>query len=131
VVAALRWQIEGTRTEIGRTIDAIQARLTPTRLIAEAAGSVKDAAAERVTRMVPTWIGVLDVMWRAWHLATPGTLPTALAGLAAAMVAGRATRGRHHRGTIVLLLSGGAGLLWLVRQSAEPHREPRRRPASS
>jgi uncharacterized protein DUF3618 len=46
----IRSRIEQTRAEMSRTIDAIQARLSPRRIVADAKQSVKDATVGRVKR---------------------------------------------------------------------------------
>ena len=50
----IRAQIEHTRSEMSATIDAIQARLSPTRFISDAKQSVKDATVGRVRRLART-----------------------------------------------------------------------------
>jgi Protein of unknown function (DUF3618) len=50
----LRLQIEGTRAEMGETIDAIQARLRPGALLANATETVKDATVDRLTSLAST-----------------------------------------------------------------------------
>lgn len=47
----IRLQIEQTRAEMSHTIDAIQARLSPSRLVTEAKQTVKDATVGRVKRL--------------------------------------------------------------------------------
>jgi hypothetical protein len=47
----IRAQIEHTRAEMSQTIDAIQARLSPSRVVAEAKETVKDATVGRVKRL--------------------------------------------------------------------------------
>ena len=48
----IRSQIEQTRAEMSHTIDAIQARLSPSRLVTDAKQTVKDATVRRVKRLV-------------------------------------------------------------------------------
>jgi hypothetical protein len=50
----IRAQIERTRAEMSQTIDAIQERLSPARLMSEAKHSVKDATVGRVKRLAAT-----------------------------------------------------------------------------
>ena len=47
----IRSQIEHTRAEMSQTIDAIQARLSPSRLVTDAKQTVKDATIGRVKRL--------------------------------------------------------------------------------
>ena len=50
--ADIRTQIEQTRTEMSRTIDAIQERLSPSRIVAEAADTAKEAASKGVMSVI-------------------------------------------------------------------------------
>ena len=50
----LRTQIEATRTEMGETIDAIQERLRPGRLMANVKGVVKEATVGRIKSLTQT-----------------------------------------------------------------------------
>jgi len=50
--AEIRTQIEQTRTGISHTIDAIQERLSPSRIVAEAADTAKEAAAKGVMSVI-------------------------------------------------------------------------------
>lgn len=50
----IRTRIEHTRAELSETIDAIQARLSPSRVLSEAKQSVADATVGRVRRLVAT-----------------------------------------------------------------------------
>ena len=49
--AEIRSQIERTRAEMSQTIDAIHARLSPSRLVTDAKQTVKDATVGRVKRL--------------------------------------------------------------------------------
>jgi len=55
----IRSQIEQTRAEMSQTLDAIQARLSPRRLVNDAAQSVKDATVGRVKRLAAKTNGML------------------------------------------------------------------------
>jgi hypothetical protein len=55
----IRSQIEHTREEMGQTIDAIQARLSPSRLMTDAKQTVKEATVGRVKRLAATTNGAL------------------------------------------------------------------------
>jgi len=73
----IRSQIAQTRTEIGDTLDAIQTRLRPSRVMADARASVADAAMGRVAG-VPAALLMMAatgaacwLLWRAWARPTP------------------------------------------------------------
>jgi len=58
--ADIRSQIERTRAEMSETIDAIHARLSPARLLADATESVKEATIGRAKRLAPSADGIGD-----------------------------------------------------------------------
>jgi len=55
----IRSQIEQTRAEMSHTIDAIQGRLSPSRLVTDAKQTVKDAMVGRVKRLAAKAEGVV------------------------------------------------------------------------
>ena len=96
--AELRSQIEETRTEMGETINAIQERLSPSRIMTDAKETVKEATvgrvksfAQRVNVHTPgpnteSSLGVLSIVESVKN----NPLPAALIGLAAAGILIRA-----------------------------------------
>jgi Protein of unknown function (DUF3618) len=97
----LRTQIEATRTEMGETIDAIQERLRPGRLLTDVKEGVKEAAVGRVKNLAQrasTYAGG----FRDWSSATGNVLqrvkdnpvPVALLGAATAGLLMRALQRR-------------------------------------
>jgi hypothetical protein len=103
----IRSQIEQTRAEMSQTLDAIQARLSPRRLVNDAAQSVKDATVGRVKRLAAKTNGMLgngngsafDAK-RMIDAARTNPIPFAIAGVAAAAFVARAAmrsrNGSHH-----------------------------------
>ena len=117
--AEIRTQIEQTRAEMSETIDAIQARLSPSRVAAEAADTFKQATARRVMSIV----------------AGPD-LPIALASAAAtalivmvvkrsrASTTGARVSGGHARHVRPLLAAASAGIAcWGAWKARQPSRE--------
>ena len=100
----LRSHIEQTRAEMGDTIDAIQARLSPGRLVTDAKETVTEATVGRVKRLVHTvtrdrgHIG--DVRFTVGDMlqtARNNPIPVAVAGLAATVAMLRTLkRSRNH-----------------------------------
>ena len=86
----IRSDIEQTRAEMSETIDAIQGRLSPSRLVADATETVKEATVVRVKRLTQrsTYEGglsesgpsTIDDVLRA---ARQNPIPVAVAGVAA------------------------------------------------
>jgi hypothetical protein len=99
--AVIRSQIEDTRAHIGETIDAIQDRLSPKRLLSGAKESLKDATVGRVKRIADDWratdSGSDGTLSRAMTLARQHPVPAAVAGVALAAVAVRAMRSSRRR----------------------------------
>lgn len=64
--AELKTQIESTRAQMSQTIDAIQDRLRPKRVLANAKDSIKEAAINRVTavreRPLPAAVAGVSLM---------------------------------------------------------------------
>jgi hypothetical protein len=94
----IRSQIEQTRAEMSDTIDAIQSRLSPKRVLADAKDSVTEATVRRVKRLAQRTSGSgRGVLQRVQ--ANP--LPVALVATAAAALLVRAltkgTRRRQHQ----------------------------------
>jgi hypothetical protein len=58
--AELRSEIEQTRVEMSETIEALQDKLTPANLVADARDSVKEAAGRKVQQMANTAEGMAD-----------------------------------------------------------------------
>jgi hypothetical protein len=91
----IRSQIEQTRAEMSETIDSIQARLSPSRLVTDAKQTVKDATVGRVKRLVHrdgfTSPGSESLTTeRIRNVAKNNAVPVALLGVAAAAVVMRA-----------------------------------------
>jgi hypothetical protein len=98
----IRAQIEHTRAEMSETIDAIQARLTPSRLISDAKESVKDATVGRVKRLAATTGngggGSMNYE-RMIDTVRANPIPFAIAGVAAtALIARSVMRARRDSG---------------------------------
>jgi hypothetical protein len=92
--AEIRLQIEQTRAEMSRTIDAIHERLSPTRLVSDAKQRARDAAIHQAK----------NVAQKAVLLAMPGNSPVrfALAGVSAAAAIVRAVRrARNGKGRVI------------------------------
>jgi hypothetical protein len=105
----IRAQIEETRAGMSQTIDAIQERLDPTRLVKEAVGTVKDATvgrAKHLTQKARTTVGELaerpaETLRTIAQLVREHPVPTGVVGIAATGLLARAqTRPRtgvtHH-----------------------------------
>ena len=103
----IRLQIEQTRAEMSQTVDAIQARLNPRRLVNDAAQSVKDATVGRVKRlaaktndMLGNGNGSAFDAKRMIDAVRTNPIPFAIAGVAAAAFVARAAmrsrNGSHH-----------------------------------
>jgi hypothetical protein len=96
----IRSQIEQTRSEITDTIDAIQERLSPTRLISDAKHSVEEATVGRVKRLA-SWSSdsdsgrTLDAR-RIADTVSAHPIPIAMIGLAATAIVVRALRGARN-----------------------------------
>ena len=90
--AEIRSQIEQTRAEMSETIDAIQTRLSPSRVMADAKESVTTATVDKAKRLADKANGtktiVLDTIQE-------NPLPAALAAAAAAGLMIRALRKPH------------------------------------
>jgi Protein of unknown function (DUF3618) len=105
--AEIRLQIEQTRAEMSQTVDAIQARLSPRRLVNDAAESIKDATVGRVKRLAAKTNGMLgngngsgfDAK-RVIDTVRTNPIPFAIAGVAVAAFAAQAVmrsrNGSHH-----------------------------------
>lgn len=91
--AEIRSQIEQTRADMSETIDAIQTRLSPSRVVADAKESVTTATVDKMKRLADqansTKTVVLDTIQE-------NPLPAALAAAAAAGLMFRALRKPHH-----------------------------------
>lgn len=90
----IRSQIEQTRAEISHTIDAIQTRLSPSRLVTDAKQSVKDATIGRVKHFAAKAKEAVGTRgsepWTTERLvcvAKNNAVPLASVGMAAAVVA--------------------------------------------
>jgi uncharacterized protein YjbJ (UPF0337 family) len=103
----IRSEIEQTRVEMTETIDAIQEKLTPRNIVANATDRVKNAATERVREMADT---ASDTAQQAMDYAR-GTasgmtdrmrqnpIPLALIGVGAAWLLARSRRPSYGRGS--------------------------------
>jgi hypothetical protein len=99
----IRAQIERTRAEMSQTIDAIEERLSPARLMNDAKQSVKDATVGRVKRLAATMTVSADADRpfdgkRVVDAVRANPLPFAIAGVVATAVLARAlirSRGRY------------------------------------
>jgi hypothetical protein len=73
----IRSQIAQTRTEIGDTLDAIQARLSPSRVMADVRESVAEATMGRMAGLPVALLMMAGtgaacwLLWRAWARPTP------------------------------------------------------------
>jgi hypothetical protein len=105
--AEIRLQIEQTRAEMSQTVDAIQARLSPRRLVNDAADSIKDATVGRVKRLAAKTNGMLGNgngsefgAKRVIDAVRTNPIPFAIAGVAVAAFVARAAmrsrNGSHH-----------------------------------
>jgi Protein of unknown function (DUF3618) len=106
----IRSQIEHTRAEISQTIDAIQGRLSPSRLVTDAKETVKEATVGRVKRFASkTKDGLGNGNERFFdaremiETVKANPIPSAIAGLAGVAVVALAVRrsrsGSHRRST--------------------------------
>jgi Protein of unknown function (DUF3618) len=99
----LRAQIEATRAEMSHTIDAIQARLSPSNLMAQAKATVREAAigrAKHLARRARTATDDLaeqsaDARAKMVRIAKANPVPAAVAGAAATWLLARALKGRR------------------------------------
>jgi hypothetical protein len=82
----LREEITETRTEISETIEAIQERLQPSNLVAQARDSVRNAASEKVHQMANTAGDAADRVMGSSFMETvkANPIPTAMIGIGAA-----------------------------------------------
>ena len=95
----IRAQIEHTRAEMSETIDAIQARLRPSRLMTDAKQSVKDATVGRVRRFAAASNGSSGSIYpqRIVDAVNCSPLALAFAGVAATALVARAAMRSHPR----------------------------------
>jgi hypothetical protein len=100
---ALRSQIEETRAQMSDTIDAIQTRLSPARVLADAKESVADATVGRVKRLARR---LNDSSGSALETVRDNPLPIALVTTA---IAGLTVWALRHRNNRRLLAAAGAG----------------------
>lgn len=98
----IRSQIEQTRAEISQTIDAIQTRLSPGRLVADAKQTVKDATIGRVQRLAArAKDGVRNAGSEPWTterivcVINKNAVPVAFVGAAAVVAIGAFVRSRN------------------------------------
>jgi Protein of unknown function (DUF3618) len=92
----IRSQIEHTRAEMSQTIDAIQARLSPSRLMTDAKETVKEATVGRVKRFAAKTAGALgngergslDAK-RLLEVVKSNPIPVAMVGIAATALTAR------------------------------------------
>lgn len=105
----IRTEIEQTRDELTETIDAIQDKLSPGNLVADAKARVKTAASERIRDMTETATDTAQSMMEYGRYATDrmtgsvaqNPIPTALVGIGAAwliMNRSQASRDAQWRG---------------------------------
>jgi hypothetical protein len=93
----IRSQIEHTREEMSQTIDAIQTRLSPSRLMTDATETVKEATVGRVKRLAAKTSGTLgngegrtfDAK-RMIEIVMSNPIPAAMIGIAATGLTARA-----------------------------------------
>jgi hypothetical protein len=101
--AEIRSQIEHTRAEMTQTIDAIQARLSPSRMLSDAKQTVKDATVGRVRSLATgsngfgNGIGGFSDTERVIRTVKRNPIPVALAGVAATLLVARAVARSRHR----------------------------------
>ncbi len=103
----IRAQIEQTRAEMSQTIDSIQARLSPRRLMTDAKQTVKDATVGRVKRLAHKGRNGFTVPGGEWlaterilNVAKSNPVPVGLVGVAAVAVVMRTLmRARNHGDT--------------------------------
>ena len=121
----IRGQIDQTRTEMGQTIDAIQARLSPGRLVSDARESVKEATVSRAA------LGAKRVV----DAVKANPMPFAMVGAAAMALIARAavrsrrsayrTSGHRHRFWVGACAAGLAG--WSAWRKASSYRSSQSR----
>ena len=121
----IRSQIEQTRAEMSDTVDAIQSRLSPTRVLAEAKDSVTEATVGRVKRLTQRTSGSGGgVLQRVQHNPLPVALvATAAAGLLVRALANGKRRRQHQRMPTPPAQHAGAERAWSA--SDTPSRERR------
>ena len=102
----IRSQIEHTRAEMSETIDAIQARLAPHRLLTNAKDTVREATVGRVKRLAqkstdkgaqPFESPIISGMSSMLESARNNRVPIAVASMAATALLLRALKGSRHR----------------------------------
>lgn len=108
----IRSQIEQTRAGMSETIDAIQTRLSPSRVVADAKESVTTATVDKMKRLADQANGTKTVVLDTIH---ENPLPAALAAVAAAGLMFRALRKPHHDADTY-----ASGEWWLEPQPPEP-----------
>lgn len=108
----IRAQIEQTRTEMSETIDAIQTRLSPSRVMADAKETVATATVDKVKRLASQANGTKEIVLDTIQ---QNPLPVALAAVAAAGLMFRALRKPHHDADTY-----ASGEWWLEPQPPEP-----------
>lgn len=108
----IRSQIEQTRAGMSETIDAIQTRLSPSRVVADAKESVTTATVDKMKRLADQANGTKTVILDTIH---ENPLPAALAAVAAAGLMFRALRKPHHDADTY-----ASGEWWLEPQPPEP-----------
>ena len=111
----LRSQIEQTRAEMTDTIDAIQTRLSPKRVIVEAKDSITDATVGRVKRLADRASGPEGDVLRTLR---DHPVPVALVAALVAGLLARATRSRRPWG-------------YVATGTLDAHPRRRNRPASA
>ena len=111
----LRSQIEQTRAEMTDTIDAIQTRLSPKRVIVEAKDSITDATVGRVKRLADRASGPEGDVLRTLR---DHPVPVALVAALVAGLLARAARSRRPRG-------------YVATGTLDAHPRRRNRPASA
>ena len=138
----IRGQIDQTRTEMGQTIDAIQARLSPGRLVSDARESVKEATVGRMKRLATATHDTLGSGSRASlgakrvvDAVKANPMPFAMVGAAAMALIARAavrsrrsayrTSGHRHRFWVGACAAGLAG--WSAWRKASSYRSSQSR----
>ena len=94
----IRSQIEQTRAEMTETIDAIQSRLNPKRVMSDARAAVTDAAIERVRHLTRRTYGLgAVVLQRVQDNPLPVVLVASAAGLLVLALTNQKRRRQHRR----------------------------------